>query len=137
MLCGTGLPLAGDAAYLGGPLSGSPAASPRPGDEMGRRQIPAALSYFAGTDPADPLVWPGESPEALKCFPASLLVTASRDFAASSTSVMHRRLCAAGADARLFVFDGLWHAFHVFPELPESREVYQLLANFFDRTLAR
>jgi acetyl esterase/lipase len=48
---------------------------------------------------------------------------------------MHRRLVAQGVDAELFMFDGLWHAFHVFPDLPESIEVYGLLARFFHRTL--
>ena len=48
---------------------------------------------------------------------------------------MHRRLIAQRVDAEFFLFDGLWHAFHIFPDLPESAEVYGLLARFFERRL--
>ena len=34
------------------------------------------------------------------------------------------------------MFDGLWHAFQVFPELPETQEAHRLMSEFFDRTLA-
>ena len=50
---------------------------------------------------------------------------------------MQRRLLAVGVDAELVVFDGLWHAFFVFPDLPESKEAYGLIARFFDRRLGR
>ncbi len=49
---------------------------------------------------------------------------------------MNTRLEEAGVDSRLFIFDGLWHAFHIYPDLPESRQVYRILARFFDRHLA-
>ena len=48
---------------------------------------------------------------------------------------MQRRLLAAGADAELVVFDGMWHAFFVFPDLPESQEAYEVITRFFDRHL--
>jgi monoterpene epsilon-lactone hydrolase len=95
----------------------------------------SALPYFDGADATDPLVFPGEHPEVLKGFPPSLLITATRDFAASSVSVMHRRLLAAGVEADFILFDGLWHAFHMSSELPESRELYARVSEFFTRRL--
>lgn len=87
--------------------------------------------YFSGADATDPLVLPGHHPACLAVFPPTLLVTAMRDFAASSVSVMHRRLLAAGVDARFVLFDGLWHAHHMNVDLPESRETYDITARFF------
>ena len=91
--------------------------------------------YFAGADAADPLVLPGHHPDRLALFPPTLLVTAMRDFAASSVSVMHRRLLAAGVDASFVLFDGLWHAHHMNVDLPESRETYDITAGFFRKHL--
>ncbi|WP_158080992.1 alpha/beta hydrolase fold domain-containing protein [Pelomonas sp. KK5] len=95
------------------------------------------LPYFEGADAGDPMVFPSEHPQVLAAFPPSLLMTSTRDFAASSVAMMHRRLRAAGAEAELFVFDGLWHAFHMWGELPESQELYARVAEFFLARLPR
>jgi acetyl esterase/lipase len=42
-------------------------------------------------------------------------------------------LVKAGVDAELHVWDGLPHAFWYNSDLPESREVYDVIARFFDR----
>jgi len=65
----------------------------------------------------------------------SILLAGSRDFAASSLTVMHRRLRAAGVNAELYIFDGLPHAFLLDSELPESREAYGVISRFFDAHL--
>lgn len=127
MICGTGLEFEGDAPCT------SAAFSPRE-DGVDTIRL-AALPYLADADPADPLIFPGEHPEMLANFPPSMLVTGSRDFAASSITTMHRRLIAAGAEASLFQFDGMWHAFHMATTLPESRELFGLLSAFFHRHL--
>ena len=126
MLCAAGLPIHGDSAASAGAFNGAPDAAPFSF---------AAIPYFAGADPGDPLVFPGEHPAMLAQFPPSLLVTGTRDFAASSVTVMHRRLRAAGADAALLHFDGMWHAFHMATALPESRETFAAMARFFDTHL--
>lgn len=126
MLCGTGLEMTGDSALTAGPLTGQPSSA---APDL------AALPYFSGCSTADPLVFPGNHAEVLACFPPSLLVTATRDFAASSVATMHRRLLAAGATAELLCFDGLWHAFHMATTLPEARETFGAIARFFDRHL--
>lgn len=128
MLCGTGLDLGGDSMFGAAAFSGRTDASPF--------ASLADLPYLAAADPADPTVFPGDHPGTLADFPPSLLVTGTRDFAASACTVMHRRLLAAGATAELMQFDGMWHAFHMATALPEARETFAGLARFFARHLA-
>lgn len=100
--------------------------------------VPSSLSatpYLAGTSSGDPAVFPGASLDELRHFPPTLLITAGHDFAAGSVTTMHRRMVAAGVEAQLFVFDRLWHAFHVFPTMPESQEVYTIVSDFFAKRL--
>jgi acetyl esterase/lipase len=128
--CGTGAEMQGDSAWLAGPLLGQPAI-PAGGQPM----LLSALPYFQGVDAHDPLAYPIESRKVLAGFPPTLLLTGSRDFAFSSMTAMHRRLKAAGAPAELYVFDGLWHAFLLAAELPESQEAYGVIGSFFDAHL--
>lgn len=123
MLHGTGLDFSGDSA--------SSAAAFDPRETQGALPSIESLPYFAGTDPRDSLVLPGNHPAVLAQFPASMLVSATRDFAASACSVMHRRLLAAGVEAQFVLFDGLWHAHHMAADLPESQETFGLLSTFF------
>lgn len=129
MLHGSGVDVGGDSLATAELLNGTPAA----GDLQRLYDLP----YFAGSLPTDRLVFPGEDPDILASFPPSLLISGTRDFAASSVAVMHRRLAAAGVDAQFFLFDGMWHAHHVDVALPESSETYALMAAFFRRHLRR
>jgi len=128
MLHATGIELGGDSLALAAQLNGAPPAA----DVQCLHDLP----YFGGTDPHDPLIFPGEHPDMLARFPPSLLVSGTRDFAAGAVSVMHRRLLAAGRPAELVMFDGMWHAHHMDVELSESEEVFVLLRNFFRRYMA-
>lgn len=127
MLHATGIELGGDSLALAAQLNGAPPAA----DVQCLHDLP----YFEGTDPHDPLIFPGEHPDMLERFPPSLLVSGTRDFAAGAVSVMHRRLLAAGRPAELVMFDGMWHAHHMDVELPESQEVFTVLRNFFRQYL--
>lgn len=129
-LCGTGAEIGGDSAYLSWLLLGVNVIPPAE-----KPQTLAGLPYFRRTDAHDPLAFPIESPTLLAKFPPTLLLAGSRDFAASSETMMQRRLWESGVDAELIIFDGLWHAFMMHPELPESREVYGIVGSFFDRHL--
>lgn len=129
-LCGTGAELDGDSAYLAPLLSGQPPIPPG-----GKPLLLSGLPYFSEVDAHNPLAYPSESPELLAKFPPTLLLAGSRDFAASSETLMQRRLWESGVDAELMLFDGLWHAFMMDPNLPESREVYDVLGRFFDTHL--
>jgi acetyl esterase/lipase len=128
MLCGAGLDMAGDSALTAAALNGQVEGADPPGL--------MALPYFARCDPRDPMVFPGEHADILARFPPSLLVTGSRDFAASSVTMMHRRLRGVGVDAELLHFDGMWHAHHMATTLAESRETFAAIARFFDQKLA-
>jgi monoterpene epsilon-lactone hydrolase len=119
----------GDSSYLSPTLEGY-------GAIAGTPLRFTSLPYLAETSPQDPLACPGEHPDVLRQFPPTLLIAGGRDFAASSAANLHLKLDEAGVDARLYIFDALWHAFQIFPELPESRQVYRIMANFFDRCLA-
>lgn len=127
MLHACGLDIDGDSVALAAQLNGAPIAA-----DIQRLHD---LDYFAGTDPTDPLIFPGEHRAMLERFPPSLLITGTRDFAASSVAIMHRRLRSAGRSAELAMFDGMWHAHHVDVDLPESEEVAQLMAGFFRQHL--
>jgi epsilon-lactone hydrolase len=129
-LCGTGAEVYGDSAYLAPVLGGQPAVPPG-----GRPLRLSDLPYLHGVDARDPLAYPAESDTALSAFPPTLLLAGSRDFAASSLTVMHRRLRRVGVPAELFLFDGLWHAFVMVPSLPESREAYDIVVRFFNEHL--
>lgn len=124
---GAPVPFAGDAALA--QILFDPRA------ETGAAPKIEELPYFRGSDLSDPLVLSAEHPDLLAQFPPSLLISATRDFAASAVSVMHRRLLAAGVDAHFILFDGLWHAHHMDVSLPESIEAYAIIANFFWREL--
>jgi epsilon-lactone hydrolase len=93
------------------------------------------FAYFKGADLTDPLVLPGNHPDVLAKFPPSLLITGTRDFAASAVSVMHRRLLAAGAISSFVNFDGMWHAHHMSVDMPESRETFELIVKHFSKYL--
>lgn len=127
MLHGAGLDFAGDARQISQAFERADAAGPPPTFDD--------LPYFSEANSNDPLAIPGNHPSVLAQFPPSLLVTSSRDFAASAVWVMHRRLLAAGVDAQCITFDGLWHAHHMVTSLPESGETFAALARFFDAHL--
>jgi acetyl esterase/lipase len=127
MFHAAGLQLLGDSLGLSELLQGKTSREGAPSFET--------MPYFASTETADPLALPGNDPALLKHFPPSLLISGTRDFSASSVSVMHRRLIAAGVDAQFLLFDGMWHAHHMFTTLPESRETFAAIASFFDLKL--
>ncbi len=93
------------------------------------------IEYFAGESWDNPLISPQEHPELLARFPPTLLITSTRDGALSSAAITHQRLVAQGVEAYLHVYEGLLHYFFADTELPESRHVFRVIANFFDRQL--
>lgn len=128
--CSSLAPLGGDSSYVSPVLSGDPVGS-------GPISITERLPYFKGADASDPLVLPANSPEMLKKFPPTLLITGTRDFAMSSVLQSQRLLTKAGVETDLHVWDGMWHSFFSDPELPESKEAYAVMAAFFDKHLGK
>ena len=93
------------------------------------------IDYFENTDWKSPLAAPANYPELLSRFPPSLIITSTRDQALSGAIIAHQRLRAAGAQSDLFVFEGLPHFFFTETSTPESRRVFEITAEFFDKHL--
>jgi acetyl esterase/lipase len=93
------------------------------------------LGYFEGANLMDPAVSPVLSPELLKRFPPTLLISATRAMELSAAVNTHRELIKAGVDADLHVWDGLGHAFFYDPRIPEAREAFDVMADFFRKHL--
>jgi monoterpene epsilon-lactone hydrolase len=113
----------GDSGYtaprFGSVTSGIPPTPPkwpRPADAY--YDFPKGLAYFEGADHNDPLVCPSASQAVIAKFPPTLLIVGSRD------------VMASGA-ARTQIELAMDHNFMSDPDLPESKEAYQLMAAFF------
>lgn len=120
----------GDAAYTASPLGESrmpPTAAPGP----------MTFGYFSATKPNDPLVSPIDSPEILAKFPPTLLITGTRDFAYSGALYTDEQLVKLGVETELHVWEGLFHGFFYNADVPESRDAFNVMINFFDRHLGR
>ena len=120
----------GDASFITGPLNGFAMPAGRAGSDDPAQFRPA---YLNNVDAKDPLAFPINSPELVAKFPPTLLVTSTRGMEYSSAINSHNALVRAGVDTELHVWDGLPHAFWYNSDLPESREVYDVIARFFDR----
>jgi acetyl esterase/lipase len=67
--------------------------------------------------------------------PPTLFITSGRDLLLSGTTILHRAFLRNGNDARLIVFEGLPHAFWNDISLPETKEAYGFMAEFFNQHL--
>jgi len=131
IFCGSaGCIFGGDALYTAMPLGEARMASPPPPG------APPPLSYFAGTDPKDPLVSPINSAEVLAKFPPTLIITGTRGFELSSALYTHEQLVKLGVQAELHVWEGLFHGFFYNMDVPESRDALNVIIRFFDRHLS-
>ncbi len=119
----------GDATYIAFPLGEARIPSAPPGQTQ--------LGYFSTASMTDPLVAPTNSPEMLAKFPPTLLITASRDFAMSGAINTDVQLTKAGVDSELHVWDGMFHGFFYNADVPESKEAFSIMINFFDRHLGK
>jgi epsilon-lactone hydrolase len=113
----------GDSRAFGRPFQALP---PRP---------EGARNYFAEADVNTALASPVLDSAILKQFPPTLLITATRAMEMSAAVNTHRELVKAGVDANLHVWDGLNHAFFYDANLPESREAFDVMTNFFRKHL--
>jgi monoterpene epsilon-lactone hydrolase len=96
---------------------------------------PKSNEYLGTHDPKDPVISPVYAD--LHGMPPALFITSTRDMLLSGTAILQRAFLRAGDDARLVVFEGLPHAFWNDVALPESREAYGDMADFFVKQLAK
>lgn len=118
----------GDANYVAYPLGEARLAPPVP--PQGERMFPQN-SYLADVDPDDPLVSPRASMNVLGKFPPTLLITGTRGMEFSAAAYAHAQLTKAGVEADLHVWDGMFHGFFYNPDVPESREAFDVMVKFF------
>jgi acetyl esterase/lipase len=126
-----GPPVGGDSIWISSAIGGR---------LMAAKGAPASASvgpYLAGVPLDNPLAYPEASPALLAKFPPTLFVTGTRALELSTAVHSHIQLLKAGVDAELAVWDGVDHGFWINPDLPESREAYDVIVKFFDRHLGR
>jgi acetyl esterase/lipase len=93
--------------------------------------------YFKGVSTSDPLAVPSASSEVLRQFPPTLFVTGTRSEKMSSAIQSQIELTLLGVEARISVWDGMTHGFFYDPDLPESRQVYKVISDFFNDHLGK
>jgi monoterpene epsilon-lactone hydrolase len=95
----------------------------------------AAESYAGGQDLRSPAVSPlyATLPAG---FPPTLITSATRDAFLSDCARLSTKMRQAGIAAELRVWEGLWHVFEYYPEIPEGRASLDEVAAYIDRHLA-
>ena len=95
-----------------------------------------AKVYANGHDMKDPLLSPVYGD--MHGFPPTILTSGTRDLLLSNTVRVHRKLREAGVDAVLQVYEGMSHAHYLRDDTaPETKEVFEEIALFFDKNLAK
>lgn len=126
--CASAGSFGGDATYIAFPFGEGRMPMPRPPSTT-------QLGYFSTSDPKDPMVAPINSPGILAKFPPTLLITGTRDFAMSGTLFTDTQLVKVGVKTELHVWDGLFHGFFYNADVPESKDAFKIMIDFFDRNL--
>jgi monoterpene epsilon-lactone hydrolase len=94
--------------------------------------VPPAARSYAGEHPLDhPRVSPlyGD----LAGLPPMLVHAGTEEILFDDGRRLVERARAAGVDASFGVFDGLWHVFHAFPGLPETRRALREIGAYIRR----
>lgn len=124
----------GDATATSGPLLGI---LPPPADAPRREPPPAGgPSYMGLARAGDPLAYPLASAEVVTRFPPTLLISGTRSFEFSAALNSHNALTRAGVQSQFHGWDGMFHGFIYNSDLPEAREAYDIMVDFFQTHLA-
>ena len=89
----------------------------------------AAIAYAGGRDLRDPLVSPLYA-DFEPGFCPTLITTGTRELFLSDCARLSTRMRLAGVDARLHVWEGMWHTFEWYLELPEAQGSLDEIADF-------
>jgi acetyl esterase/lipase len=93
-----------------------------------------AIVHANGHDMKDPMLSPVYGD--MHGFPPTILTSGTRDLLLSNTVRVHRKLRQAGVEAFLQAYEGMAHAHYIRDDTaPESREVFDEIAGFFDHPL--
>ncbi|MFK0735482.1 MAG: alpha/beta hydrolase [Gloeotrichia echinulata GP01] len=95
----------------------------------------SAKAYTNGLDMKNPLISPIYGEYKLG-FPPTLIQSGTRDLFLSLCVRLYRKLQNAGIDVKLSLWEGMWHVFQAFPNIPEGKEAFQELGKFFIEKLS-
>ncbi|WP_416881582.1 alpha/beta hydrolase [Marivita sp.] len=101
-----------------------------------RRNSDIAAGYYAGTNNMDqPLISPinGMFDSG---FPPVLISTGTRDLLLSQAVRLAQRLRDSGARVDVQVWEGLWHVFEWYEDLPEAQQSIRQIADHLTRVMA-
>lgn len=70
-------------------------------------------------------------------FPPSIVTTGTRDYLLSGCVRLDRVLREAGAKCTLRVWEGMWHVFEAYPEIPEAEASLAEIAEFLSQYLTQ
>lgn len=94
-----------------------------------------ARAYAGGRALADPDISPLFAP-VVPGFPPTVITTGTRDLLLSDSARLSARLRAAGVTVDLRVFEGMWHVFEYYPDLPEAELSTRGIAEFLIQHLS-
>jgi acetyl esterase/lipase len=84
---------------------------------------------------ADPIISPALHPDVVAKFPPTLLITGTRAMDMSPAIYTNSQLLKAGVRSTLIVGEGMGHCYLYQSSLPEARDAYQVIVNFFRENL--
>ena len=122
---------AGDSAWVSAYIDGIFPPPARPGET----QPDITRGYFGNTDMADPIISPALHPDVVAKFPPTLIITGTRAMDMSPAIYTNSQLLKAGVRSTLIVGEGMSHCYIYQSNLPEARDAYQVIANFFRENL--
>ena len=125
----------GDANYTATAIGEGRFMAPPTDAPASDKPVRSQMPYLAEADPYDPLVAPTESDEILSRFPPTQIITGTRGFEMSAAVYTHSRLVKLGVEADLHVWEGMFHGFFYNPDVPESRDAYKVMIDFFNSHL--
>ena len=97
-------------------------------------EIPAA-AYAGDYDQKDPLVSPLYA-DYTAGFPPTLITTGTREGFLSDCARLSTIMRQAGVDVRLHVWEGMWHTFEWYFDVPEADQSLDEIANFLSSAIS-
>jgi monoterpene epsilon-lactone hydrolase len=122
---------AGDSAWVAAYIDGT---FPPPMRSDGTRPE-MTRAYFGNADMADPIISPALHPDVAANFPPTLIITGTRAMDMSPAIYTNSQLLKAGVRSTLIVGEGMGHCYIYQSNLPEARDAYQVIVNFFRENL--
>jgi len=97
--------------------------------EEHEKYIRRVSPYCGNTPPKDKFLSPALAD--LNSFPDMLIICGALETSASDAYMIYNNACAVKVNARLGVYEGMWHDFmYLFPRLKESKKAWNDIAQF-------